>query len=113
MDSRIDNVFKEEELCVSIVVGREEGKQIFYHLLEKGIHFVEIDKENYLKELWEEDIILITKNNYGNESEFFIESLLNSRGETLQVCSELCYVQKDLIDAIDLKQLEGEILVLQ
>jgi hypothetical protein len=109
-DFIIDTILDSEN-TINFILNAQLATEIATELLQCGIEFIECD--DFYELIKNNEILSIAKNTYEDgEEDYFFQSVLSKNGVTLGDDSDFIYIESYLINVIDLKKFNGQIIKL-
>ena len=107
-----DLLNKLEVVSASAIVGKALAKEFLDRVYKEGKYLSFSTYDESLKIIEAEEFLIVSVFNHDGETEYFLQELLNEKGEQFFMDDDIVFIEDNLVDVYDKDRIEGFVVFL-
>lgn len=101
-----------EVVSASAIVGKTLAKEFLDKVYEEGKYLSFSTYDESLKIIEAEEFLIVSVFNHDGKTEYFLQELLNEKGEQFFIDDDIIIIEDNLVDVYDKDRIEGFVIFL-
>ena len=101
-----------EVVSASAIVGKTLAKEFLDKVYEEGKYLSFSTYDESLKIIEAEEFLIVSVFNHDGKTEYFLQELLNEKGEQFFIEDDIIIIEDNLVDVYDKDRIEGFVIFL-